>query len=91
MFNVHKPDWLYEALPYVYGLAGVVTIANRGSALSMLSGGLLVSAGLFIWWMRRSHRKSQKRMKSDRKAAQRRTAQVAESVRQEIERRRNEN
>ena len=74
MFDFHKPDWLYEALPYVYVLAGIATITNLGNVLSMVSGGLLVSAGLFIWWMRRTYRRTQKRQSVDRRAGDRRTA-----------------
>ncbi|MDI1246899.1 MAG: hypothetical protein PSV24_16030 [Rhodoferax sp.] len=74
MLDFHKPDWLYEALPYVYVIGGVVTIVNFDSGWSNLSGGLLISAGAFIWWMRRSFRQNQVRGESDRRAADRRTA-----------------
>jgi hypothetical protein len=90
VFDVHKPEWLYEALPYVYGVAGVATIANQGNMLSIVSGALLVSAGLSIWWLRRSYRLAQKREEVDRRIAQRKATEVAESVRKESERLRNE-
>ena len=92
MFDFHKPDWLYEALPYVYVLAGIATITNLGNVLSMVSGGLLVSAGLFIWWMRRTYRRTQKRQSVDRRAgdqwtaAERRAAQRRETARRDTER-----
>ena len=60
MFDFHKPEWLYEALPSIYIAAGVITIANLGNTLSIVSGTLLISAGLFIWSMRRSYRQELK-------------------------------
>ena len=78
MFDFHKPEWLYEALPYAYVMVGIATIANLGNTLSMVSGGLLISAGVFIWWMRRIHRQNQKRRETVRR----------ETVRREAERRR---
>jgi hypothetical protein len=66
MFDFHKPDWLYEALPYVYVIAGIAVIAKLGNALSIVSGGLLISAGVFIWWMRRTFRQNQKRREAER-------------------------
>jgi hypothetical protein len=90
VFEVHKPEWLYEALPYVYGVAGIVTIANQGNVLSMVSGGLLVSAGVSTWWLRRSYRQEKKREEVERKIAQRKAAEIAEAVRRESERLRNE-
>lgn len=90
MFEVHKPEWLYEALPYVYAVAGIGTIASQGNFLSMASGGLLVSAGVSIWWLRRSYRLEHKRDEVERRLAQRKAAELDESVRRESERLRNE-
>ena len=90
MFDAHKPEWLYEALPYVYGVAGIVTIATQGNMLSMVSGGLLVSAGVAIWWFRRTYRQEKKREDIERKISQRKAAEIAETVRKESERLRNE-
>ena len=66
MFDFYLPDWLYEALPCVYLIAGIASIAKLGSALFMVSGGVLISAGVYSWQMRRKHRKKQKRSESDR-------------------------
>ena len=90
MFEVQKPEWLYEALPYVYGVAGIATIASHGNLLSIASGVLLVSAGVSIWWLRRSYRLEHKRDEVERRLAQRKAAEYAESVRRESERLRNE-
>ena len=90
MFEVQKPEWLYEALPYVYGVAGIATIASQGNLLSIASGVLLVSAGVSIWWLRRSYRLEHKRDEVEHRLAQRKAADYAESVRRESERLRNE-
>lgn len=75
MFKSYKPEWLYEALPYLYVLAGLATIANLGNTLSLFSGGLLISAGAFIGWMRRSARQEQRRKADDRRAVNRKSAE----------------
>ena len=75
MFDFHKPEWLYEALPTTYVVAGVATIANLGNTLSMVSGGLLISAGVFIWSVRRTHRHEQRNREAKRRTAQNRTAE----------------
>jgi hypothetical protein len=87
MFDFHLPDWLYEALPYVYLIAGIATIANIGSTLSMVSGGLLISAGFYTHWMRRTHRNKQKRSETDRRATDRRQTLRAEMNRIAVQRR----
>ena len=66
MFDFYLPDWLYEALPYAYLIAGIASITKLGSTLSMVSGGVLISACIYTWQMRRTHRKKQKRGQSDR-------------------------
>jgi hypothetical protein len=87
MFDFHLPEWLYEALPYVYLIAGIATIAKLGSTLSMVSGGLLISAGVYTWLMRRTHRKKQKRGESDRRVVDRRRSLQAEMNRITLQRR----
>lgn len=58
MFNGYKPDWLYEALPYLYVAAGVLTLALLHNPLGVISGLLLISAGATIHMMRRSYRRA---------------------------------
>ena len=90
MFDFHLPDWLYEALPYVYFVAGIATIAKLDSTLSMVSGGLLISAGFYTHWMRRTHRNKQKRRETDRRATDRRKTIRTEMNRLASERRESE-
>ncbi|MEY4140215.1 MAG: hypothetical protein RLZZ371_2397 [Pseudomonadota bacterium] len=87
LFDFHKPDWLYEALPYVYVIAGIATILSLDNALSMGSGALLVSAGICIWWMRRTSRQTRKRRETDRRKADRRAADRRAAERKATDRR----
>ena len=57
LFRGYKPDWLYEALPYLYAIAGIVTIVAFRSNAGSFSGGLLIAAGLSVWKMRRDYRR----------------------------------
>ena len=52
-----RPNWLYETLPYLYVLAGVLSMLALQNTLSILSGLMLISAGLVIAVMRRRHRR----------------------------------
>lgn len=57
-FRGHKPEWIYELLPWLYVGAGVVTMAAIHNLMSVLSGLMLVSAGISVWSMRRRSRKA---------------------------------
>ena len=52
------PRRLYELLPYLYILTGVVCAALIDSTIVLISSILLIIAGVFIFLMRRSFRKS---------------------------------
>ena len=56
LFIKWKPDWLYEAMPCVYSVAGIVTIYSFGSSVGHGAGALLLTAALMIWMKRREHR-----------------------------------
>lgn len=56
-FEDHKPDWLYEILPYVYLVAGLTTILTLRNLMGTVSGLLLISAGAAVWLLRRSYRR----------------------------------
>ena len=51
-----KPDWLYKAMPYIYSVAGLVTILHFGSPAGYGAGALLLFAALLIWKMRKDNR-----------------------------------
>lgn len=50
------PDRLYQLLPYLYAAAGVLTILVLRNGLAIFSGCLLITAGVLVWFMRRSNK-----------------------------------
>lgn len=56
-FGGRKPDWLYQALPYLYATAGIVTVGVLPGMSGLISGALLVSAAVTVWKLRTDHRK----------------------------------
>ncbi len=50
------PSWLYEPLPYVYASVGAVATLSMDSIIGVISGVLLMSAGIYIWYLRFDHR-----------------------------------
>ncbi len=57
------PNWLYEPLPYIYALVGIITAYNLDMLLGRISGLLLISAGVIVWHLRFQHRQEVKRRK----------------------------
>ena len=55
--HIHFPHPLYEALPALYALAGLLTILMLPSALGWLSGLLLIATGWQVWRMRWAYRR----------------------------------
>jgi hypothetical protein len=56
--NMDLETLWYEALPYLYLVAGVASIIYAPSYLGRLSGGLLIVAALTILKMRRTYRRA---------------------------------
>ena len=56
LFIKWKPDWLYEAMPCVYSVTGIVTICYFDTSVGYGAGALLLTAALMIWVKRREHR-----------------------------------
>ena len=54
---MHKPPWLYEALPWTYACAGVLVMVTMRNGLALVSGGLLILTGLVVKLMRRRYRR----------------------------------
>lgn len=50
------PNWLYEPLPYVYVSVGAAATLGTDSIMGVLSGILLMSAGIYVWYLRFEHR-----------------------------------
>ena len=52
----YKPDWLYEAMPYLYLVTGVVVMLYFDSTAGYVSGTLFLVAVASILIMRRHNR-----------------------------------
>lgn len=50
------PDWIYEGLPYFYVTIGALSALALRNLIGIVSGLILISAGVVIWNMRRSFR-----------------------------------
>lgn len=72
-FNRYLPGWLYEALPYIYALAGIFVMFSLKGGAAVLSGSLLISAGFIVWKIRRNHRE---RAQSDQRISDRNVART---------------
>lgn len=49
-------DFLYDALPYIYTIGGMLTLLLSGEAIGRASGVLLISAALLVFHLRLLHR-----------------------------------
>ncbi len=56
MKNRHLPDFLYNALPYVYVCVGLLMIMLVRNGMAIFSGLLLIAAGCIVWALRYKHR-----------------------------------
>lgn len=57
LFRGHKPQWLYESLPYIYIATGVLTFLHLRNVIAFLSGCMLITAGAMVWSIRHKYRK----------------------------------
>lgn len=55
--GVTTPAWLYELLPLIYIIAGILMGVAIGGLLAILSSALLILMGLQIFRLRGRHRK----------------------------------
>jgi hypothetical protein len=55
------PDWLYEPLPYLYVLMGLIATIVLEAIVGKISGILLISAGFVIWNLRFTYRRRRRR------------------------------
>ena len=51
-WNKWKPRWLYEAMPFIYSVAGLTMILYFGTPAGCGAGALLLIIALWIWMMR---------------------------------------
>ncbi|MDB5744492.1 MAG: hypothetical protein JWR68_2807 [Polaromonas sp.] len=56
MFDFYKPEWLYEALPYLYIAAGGATLATFDHSAATFSGALLIMTGAYVLLLRKINR-----------------------------------
>lgn len=49
-------DFLYDALPYIYTIGGVLTLLFSGEVIGRASGVLLISAAMLVFHLRLHHR-----------------------------------
>lgn len=52
------PRPIYEALPFVYVVAGIITLVSNNSVTTLFSGILLAIAGITVFVLRRNYRTS---------------------------------
>ena len=50
--NKWKPRWLYEAMPFIYSVAGLTMIFYFGTPAGYGAGAMLLITALWIWMMR---------------------------------------
>jgi len=95
------PNWLYEPLPYVYSVAGIVSTFTLDTLVGRFSGILLITAGIVVGFQRFEYRRfkaqRQERLdwlkeQADKKKRQRQDwlRHQADELRDEIERKKND-
>ena len=57
-FLADRPDWLYEQLPFIYIAGGALCILKLENSFAVLSGSLLILAGVRVLQMRRKYRRA---------------------------------
>jgi hypothetical protein len=55
-FSIWWPDWLYESMPFIYAVAGLVTMLHFDTPAGYGVGALLLLAALLTLKMRRDYR-----------------------------------
>jgi len=55
------PDWIYEPLPYLYAMTGLVATFVLDAVVGKISGALLISAGIVVWNLRFTYRRMHQR------------------------------
>lgn len=58
-FRLHTPDWVYEILPWLYFVAGVLAMLLIGNTMAVFGGLTLIATGCVVWLTRRHYRRAQ--------------------------------
>ncbi|HNQ05459.1 MAG TPA: hypothetical protein PKH69_12725 [Thiobacillaceae bacterium] len=59
----NMPGWLYEPLPYLYAVMGLVALGKLDAWVGKLSGVMLISAGIVVGHLRFIYRRRHRRPK----------------------------
>jgi len=59
----NMPDWLYEPLPYLYLMMGLLATIVLDAYVGKISGLMLISAGIVTWNLRFIYRRRRRRPK----------------------------
>jgi hemerythrin-like metal-binding protein len=52
----HKPDWLYNSLPWLYISGGIITAARLYNLIALFSSSMLIIAGITVLYWRYGYR-----------------------------------
>lgn len=66
-----RTDYFYEAIPYLYMVAGMLVAAVLPNLWGVFSGGVLILAGVMVLTMRRRYRKAERERLAARLARKR--------------------
>ncbi|MCI5125752.1 MAG: hypothetical protein D3925_15090 [Candidatus Electrothrix sp. AR5] len=53
----HKPDWLYNSLPWLYITGGIVTIFRLYNPIAVFSSSVLIMTGVIVMYWRYEHKR----------------------------------
>jgi hypothetical protein len=76
------PNWLYEPLPYIYGVAGIASTFTLDTLVGRMSGILLITAGIVVAFQRYEYRRV-KKQRQERLEWLSRQSQMRKKERQE--------
>jgi hypothetical protein len=58
-----KPDWLYQAMPFIYLLLGVAAVIYVDTPLGYVTGALLMLTACLIWMKRKTNQTEVRKVK----------------------------
>lgn len=70
MKKLFLPAWLYNALPYLYAGAGLITIVAIRNGMALFAGGALLAAAFNVWQLRFRYRQLARRRPRTQKSTE---------------------